>query len=137
MQTMELPLEVLTPLPDRSAAPKIAGARQQKQPFPLLRCDMEPAAVAAAFEASARAEAKAKYRRKMACKASREAAMAGQCGQLEVPSNQANATGSHVSESRMMDGQFVRSSAIRQRLEQMEEATACHGPPAMRQTARP
>ena len=51
-------------------------------PLPTLHLDMAPAAVATAFLESTRAEADAKYRRKLACRAARAEA-AGQA--MEVP----------------------------------------------------
>ncbi|CAJ1365232.1 unnamed protein product [Effrenium voratum] len=99
-------------------------------PLPTLQLDM-PAAVAAAFLESARAEADAKYRRKLACRAAREEA-AGHTG-FNTPEAPEAATTAQVvdSPSRMqeilgLDGKFVSSGAIRQRLQEMEDGSVRH-----------
>mmetsp|Transcript_60780 Transcript_60780/g.142208 ORF Transcript_60780/g.142208 Transcript_60780/m.142208 type:complete len:179 (+) Transcript_60780:37-573(+) len=110
--------------------PRRIDAASHLSPLPALQLDM-PAAVAAAFLESTRAEADAKYRRKLACRAARaEAAGQTSSSTAEAATVHPEATPIAAGQHRNfnLDGKFVSSGAIRQRLLEMEATS--FGPPA-------
>ncbi|CAE7863292.1 FAZ1 [Symbiodinium microadriaticum] len=135
---MQYSLSLLTPVPalKTSAKQGTAGCEvSHLAPLPTLQLDM-PAAVAAAFLESTRAEADAKYRRKLACRAARAEA-AGQAKELRggiglaASRDDKAVSPSPASQHRTfnMDGKFVASGAIRQRLQEMEATSpGCPAP---------
>eukprot|EP00931_Biecheleriopsis_adriatica_P005106 TRINITY_DN106665_c0_g1_i1.p1 TRINITY_DN106665_c0_g1~~TRINITY_DN106665_c0_g1_i1.p1 ORF type:complete len:176 (+),score=34.53 TRINITY_DN106665_c0_g1_i1:34-528(+) len=122
---VEVPADVLT---STSPKPTHRTVAPHHSPLPVLQCDMQPAAVAASFAASAKAEAEAKHRRRLACKAAREAAAAGEVVDVKQQDGtspegrEPPSSPDDPSRSLLLDGRFVSSGAIRQRLEQMGES---------------
>ncbi|CAK8991002.1 unnamed protein product [Durusdinium trenchii] len=98
-------------------------------PLPTLHLDM-PAAVAAAFLESTKAEADAKHRRKLACRAARQEAAQSRPAEWRAgpqPTGPVRPTVALDSPRDLqplgLDGKFVSSGAIRQRLQEMEDAS--------------
>mmetsp|Transcript_97609 Transcript_97609/g.119562 ORF Transcript_97609/g.119562 Transcript_97609/m.119562 type:complete len:187 (-) Transcript_97609:57-617(-) len=122
MSSTQVPLEV-RPVKKPLEAPGKAKS-SHLAPLPTLHLDM-PAAVATAFLESTRAEADAKYRRKLACRAARaEAAGLGGQAIVEVPESPVVEDRAPIEQQVLgLDGKFVSSGAIRQRLQEMEDAS--------------
>mmetsp|Transcript_16416 Transcript_16416/g.17874 ORF Transcript_16416/g.17874 Transcript_16416/m.17874 type:complete len:184 (-) Transcript_16416:53-604(-) len=116
----QVPLEV-RPVKKPPEAPGNAKS-SHLAPLPTLHLDM-PAAVATAFLESTRAEADAKYRRKLACRAARAEAAGAVEAQPESPKVAANRPPTDQQVFSLLDGKFVSSGAIRQRLQEMEDAS--------------
>ncbi|CAL1165467.1 unnamed protein product, partial [Cladocopium goreaui] len=120
VSSTQVPLEVRPVKKPPEAPGKVKSSHLT--PLPTLHLDM-PAAVATAFLESTRAEADAKYRRKLACRAARAEA-AGQAMEVaENPIEVADDRPATEQQVLRMDGQFVSSGAIRQRLQEMEDAS--------------